>query len=80
MAYLNGNVKYLNVGTAPIYEVCPTLNFVLGIGELSNTIATIIAKSNTTANVILPGQFFLIKFKIQLLEIQLMILIHNQLN
>jgi len=58
VAFLNGNVKYLNVGTAPIYEVRPTLNFVLGIGELSNTIATIIAKSNTTANVILPGAIF----------------------
>lgn len=54
-ALLNGNVKYLNVGTAPIYNVRPTLNFVLGQGPKSKTLNTIIAKNNTAAQVIFPG-------------------------
>ncbi|ELL44126.1 binary toxin-like calcium binding domain-containing protein [Spiroplasma melliferum] len=57
-ALLNGNVKYLNVGTAPIYNVRPTLNFILGNNNLDPTLHTIIAKSNTTANVIFPGESY----------------------
>lgn len=58
VALLNGNVNYINVATAPIYNVKPTLNFVLGLGENGQTIATIVAKSNTLANVLLPGKIY----------------------
>ncbi|EJR90585.1 binary toxin-like calcium binding domain-containing protein, partial [Bacillus cereus] len=55
-AFLNGNVRYINVGTAPIYNVKPTLNFVVGLGNLATTVATVVAKSNTIANVLDPGE------------------------
>ncbi|MED1637902.1 PA14 domain-containing protein [Bacillus thuringiensis] len=52
--YLNANVRYNNVGTGTIYDVKPTTSFVLN----KDTIATITAKSNTTALSILPGQSY----------------------
>ncbi|MBJ7966992.1 binary toxin-like calcium binding domain-containing protein [Bacillus cereus] len=52
--YLNANVRYNNVGTGAIYDVKPTTSFVLN----SNTIATITAKSNTTALSISPGESY----------------------
>ncbi|MGR5864692.1 binary toxin-like calcium binding domain-containing protein [Bacillus cereus] len=54
-AFLNGNVRYVNVGTAPIYNVKPTLNFVIGRAQSGSTIATVVAKANTVANVLNPG-------------------------
>ncbi|EOO24383.1 hypothetical protein IIU_06736 [Bacillus cereus VD133] len=50
-AYLNGNIQYLNVGTAPIYHAKPTVNIQLG----NDVLKTIKAGSGTTANVINPG-------------------------
>ncbi|PNK22774.1 hypothetical protein CBR59_30085 [Bacillus thuringiensis] len=52
--YLNANVRYNNVGTGAIYEVKPTTSFVLD----KNTIATITAKSNSTALNISPGESY----------------------
>ncbi|HDR5276343.1 hypothetical protein AT268_13755 [Bacillus cereus] len=52
--YLNANVRYNNVGTGAIYDVKPTTSFVLN----KDTVATITAKSNTTALSISPGQSF----------------------
>ncbi|OLR27591.1 binary toxin-like calcium binding domain-containing protein [Bacillus cereus] len=57
-AFLNGNVRYVNVGTAPIYNVKPTLNFVVGEGSSAPTIATVMAKANTVANVLNPGTVY----------------------
>ncbi|OUB07918.1 hypothetical protein BK708_37380, partial [Bacillus thuringiensis serovar yunnanensis] len=50
-AYINANIRYYNAGTAPIYNVKPTINFVVGDG----TTETITAKTNTVANEIKPG-------------------------
>nr|ABR68093.1 Vip1A(BR) [Bacillus thuringiensis] len=52
--YLNANVRYNNVGTGAIYDVKPTTSFVLN----NNTIATITAKSNSTALSISPGDSY----------------------
>ncbi|MBN9901331.1 binary toxin-like calcium binding domain-containing protein, partial [Bacillus thuringiensis] len=52
--YLNANVRYNNVGTGAIYDVKPTTSFVLN----KDTIATITAKSNSTALSISPGQSY----------------------
>nr|AEH05932.1 vegetative insecticidal protein [Bacillus cereus]AHA51205.1 vegetative insecticidal protein [Bacillus cereus] len=52
--YLNANVRYNNVGTGAIYDVKPTTSFVLE----KNTIATITAKSNSTALSISPGESY----------------------
>nr|WP_172688950.1 binary toxin-like calcium binding domain-containing protein [Bacillus thuringiensis]AJR20766.1 Vip1-02 [Bacillus thuringiensis]AOB42271.1 Vip1-02 [Bacillus thuringiensis] len=52
--YLNANVRYNNVGTGAIYDVKPTTSFVLN----KDTIATITAKSNTTALSISPGDSY----------------------
>lgn len=57
-AFLNGNVRYINAGTAPIYEVKPTLNFVLGIGSSAQTISTVAAKSNAVADFLLPNKTY----------------------
>ncbi|PEA06361.1 binary toxin-like calcium binding domain-containing protein [Bacillus cereus] len=50
-AYLNANVRYYNTGTAPIYNVKPTTNFVLD-GE---SIVTVKAKENQLGNVLKAG-------------------------
>ncbi|HDR3452152.1 Vip1Fa1 (plasmid) [Bacillus thuringiensis serovar morrisoni str. 4AA1] len=52
--YLNANVRYNNVGTAAIYDVKPTTNFVLD----KTTLATIKAKENATADHIIPGNSY----------------------
>lgn len=57
-AFLNANIRYKNIGTAPIYECEPTLSFVLDEGENAQTIATISAKKNAVANAILPNQTY----------------------
>ncbi|ANN35839.1 hypothetical protein A9498_31285 (plasmid) [Bacillus thuringiensis serovar coreanensis] len=50
-AYLNANVRYYNTGTAPIYNVTPTTNFVLD----SETIVTVRAKENQLGDVLKAG-------------------------
>ncbi|TKI36822.1 hypothetical protein FC683_07330 [Bacillus cereus] len=52
--YVNTNVRYNNVGTGAIYNVKPTTSFVLN----NDTIATITAKSNSTALSISPGESY----------------------
>lgn len=55
VAFLNGNIRYTNIGTASIYNLKPTLNFILGIGEESKTIATILAKNDTLCRALTPN-------------------------
>lgn len=55
-AYLNANVRYYNAGTAPIYELRPTTNFVLQNSGAS--IATITAGSNQIGNSLAPGDTY----------------------
>ncbi|TKH19866.1 iota toxin protein Ib [Bacillus wiedmannii] len=50
-AYLNANVRYYNTGTAPIYNVKPTTNFVLD-GE---SIITVKAKENQLGDALKAG-------------------------
>ncbi len=57
-AFLNANIRYKNIGTAPIYECEPTLSFVLGQGKSAQTIATITAKKNAIANIVAPNQTY----------------------
>ncbi|QWH64093.1 Iota toxin protein Ib (plasmid) [Bacillus mycoides] len=52
-AYLNANVRYYNGGTAPIYDLRPTSNFVLQ--NSGNSIATITAGPNQIGNSLGPG-------------------------
>ncbi|WP_242319050.1 binary toxin-like calcium binding domain-containing protein [Bacillus cereus group sp. BfR-BA-01349] len=52
-AYLNANIRYYNGGTASIYDLRPTSNFVLqNSGE---SIATVTASGNTIGNSLGPG-------------------------
>lgn len=55
-AYVNANVRYYNSGTAPIYKVKPTTNFVLKNAE--KTLATITAGPNQIGEVLAPGQTY----------------------
>ncbi|WP_179955678.1 binary toxin-like calcium binding domain-containing protein [Bacillus sp. AY18-3] len=50
-AYLNANVRYFNTGTAPIYQVTPTNNFIID----DETIVTITAPSSNIGNSLSPG-------------------------
>ncbi|TEA45630.1 hypothetical protein EZE46_28215 [Bacillus sp. BH2] len=50
-AYLNANIRYFNTGTAPIYQVQPTNNFIIG----DDTIITITAPPNNIGNSLIPG-------------------------
>ncbi|OUB07447.1 hypothetical protein BK708_07620, partial [Bacillus thuringiensis serovar yunnanensis] len=50
-AFVNANIRYYNAGTAPVYNVKPTINFVVGDG----TAETITAKTNNVAQEIKPG-------------------------
>lgn len=52
-AYLNANVRYHNSGTAPIYDLKPTTNFVFQ--NSGDSIATITAGSNQIGNSLGPG-------------------------
>lgn len=49
-AYLNGNIRYNNTGTGAIYDLKPTLSFVLG----EDTLITTKAKDNATAALLKP--------------------------
>ncbi|PRT25977.1 binary toxin-like calcium binding domain-containing protein [Bacillus thuringiensis] len=55
-AYLNANVRYYNAGTAPIYDLRPTSNFVFENSGAS--IATITAGSNQIGNSLGPGDTY----------------------
>lgn len=50
-AYLNANVRYFNTGTAPIYQVTPTNNFIID----DETIMTITAPPSNIGNSLSPG-------------------------
>ncbi|WP_186315478.1 binary toxin-like calcium binding domain-containing protein [Bacillus thuringiensis] len=50
-AYLNANIRYFNTGTAPIYQVTPTNNFIID----DETIVTITAPSSNIGNSLSPG-------------------------
>ncbi|PYE88561.1 binary toxin-like calcium binding domain-containing protein [Bacillus sp. 196mf] len=51
-AAVNTNIRYYNVGTAPMMQVKPTISFALG----DMAIATVTAKENHIANVLAPGK------------------------
>ncbi|TPG70130.1 peptidase [Brevibacillus laterosporus] len=53
-AYMNANVRYYNTGTAPVYNLVPTTNLVLG----KETIATVTGQLNQKAMSIAPGQTY----------------------
>lgn len=53
-AYINTNIRYINTGTAPIYNLKPTANIVLG----KETIATISSQINQEAFSLGPGKIF----------------------
>jgi len=55
-AYLNANVRYYNAGTAPIYALQPTSNFVLQ--NSGKSITTIIAGTNQIGNSLGPGDTY----------------------
>ncbi|MBK3496391.1 Iota toxin protein Ib [Viridibacillus sp. YIM B01967] len=52
-AYLNANVRYYNAGTAPIYDLRPTSNFVFQ--NSGDSITTITAGPNQIGNSLGPG-------------------------
>lgn len=51
-AYINPNVRYYNTGTAPVYNLKPTITLTLDGGS----IASIKAQSNQTSGYLNPGQ------------------------
>ncbi|HEF1880276.1 binary toxin-like calcium binding domain-containing protein [Bacillus thuringiensis] len=55
-AFLNANVRYYNMGTAPIYEVRPTTNFILK--NTNQSLATIKAGPNQIGNSLSPGDTY----------------------
>ncbi|MED3025703.1 MULTISPECIES: binary toxin-like calcium binding domain-containing protein [Bacillus cereus group] len=55
-AYLNANVRYYNTGTAPIYDLRPTSNFVFQ--NSGTSIATITAGPNQIGNSLGPGDTY----------------------
>ncbi|WP_255260328.1 binary toxin-like calcium binding domain-containing protein [Bacillus cereus] len=55
-AFLNANVRYYNAGTAPIYEVRPTTNFVLR--NANQSLTTIKAGPNQIGNSLAPGDTY----------------------
>ncbi|WP_423734496.1 binary toxin-like calcium binding domain-containing protein [Bacillus thuringiensis] len=52
-AFLNANIRYYNGGTASIYDLRPTSNFVLQ--HSGESIATVTANGNTIGNSLGPG-------------------------
>ncbi|WP_100618253.1 binary toxin-like calcium binding domain-containing protein [Bacillus cereus] len=54
-AYFGANLRYINLGTAPIYKVRPTTTFVIGENQV---FATIMAKENQLANVLKPNEYY----------------------
>ncbi|MCY9512453.1 PA14 domain-containing protein, partial [Paenibacillus larvae] len=57
-AYFNGNIRYFNRGTAPMYNVLPTMNLILDKGKNARTLYTVKAQENHKAQVIGPGRFY----------------------
>ncbi|PFK27805.1 binary toxin-like calcium binding domain-containing protein [Bacillus cereus] len=55
-AFLNANVRYYNAGTAPIYEVRPTTNFMLR--NANQSLTTIKAGPNQIGNSLAPGDSY----------------------
>ncbi|HDR5353620.1 TPA: Iota toxin protein Ib [Bacillus thuringiensis] len=55
-AFLNANVRYYNAGTAPIYEVRPTTNFMLR--NANQSLTTIKAGPNQIGNSLSPGDTY----------------------
>ncbi|WP_100618224.1 binary toxin-like calcium binding domain-containing protein [Bacillus cereus] len=55
-AFLNANVRYYNAGTAPIYDVRPTTNFILR--NAKQTLTTIKAGPNQIGNNLPPGETY----------------------
>ncbi|PFN17570.1 binary toxin-like calcium binding domain-containing protein [Bacillus cereus] len=55
-AFLNANVRYYNAGTAPIYDLRPTTNFVFD--KSGTSIATITAGSNQIGNSLAPSDTY----------------------
>ncbi|MGQ7173840.1 hypothetical protein ACUOCP_54280, partial [Escherichia sp. R-CC3] len=55
-AFLNANVRYYNTGTAPIYEVRPTTNFILK--NANQSLTTIKAGPNQIGNSLSPGDTY----------------------
>ncbi|MDO6631803.1 binary toxin-like calcium binding domain-containing protein [Bacillus thuringiensis] len=53
-AHMNANVRYYNTGTAPIYNLIPTTNLVLG----NETVATVTGQLNQKAMSVAPGQTY----------------------
>lgn len=53
-AYINANVRYHNRGTAPIYNLKPTVNFILD----GDTISTVTAQSNQISLSLGPGKTY----------------------
>ncbi|HDR5365588.1 TPA: anthrax toxin protective antigen [Bacillus anthracis] len=54
-ARLNANIRYVNTGTAPIYNVLPTTSLVLGKNQ---TLATIKAKENQLSQILAPNNYY----------------------
>ncbi|ARF67808.1 hypothetical protein B7C51_08155 [Paenibacillus larvae subsp. pulvifaciens] len=57
-AYYNGNIRYFNRGTAPIYNAEPTTSLVLDTGKKAKTLFTVKAKENQKAQVVKPGDSY----------------------
>ncbi|PEZ26987.1 hypothetical protein CN345_24555, partial [Bacillus thuringiensis] len=53
-AFLNANVRYYNTGTAPMYNVQPTTELVLG----ADTLSTIQAQANQIGDSLSPGETY----------------------
>ncbi|WP_242273425.1 binary toxin-like calcium binding domain-containing protein [Bacillus cereus group sp. BfR-BA-01538] len=54
-ARLNANIRYYNTGTAPIYDVAPTINFVMMKG---NSIRTLRSGQDLQAKSLTPGSTY----------------------
>ncbi|OPA24182.1 hypothetical protein BHL53_14565 [Bacillus cereus] len=54
-ARLNANIRYYNTGTAPIYDVAPTINFVMLKG---NSIRTLRSGQDLQAKSLIPGSTY----------------------
>nr|WP_268569112.1 hypothetical protein [Paenibacillus larvae] len=57
-AYYNGNIRYFNRGTAPIYNAEPTTSLVLDTGKKAKTLFTVKTKENQKAQVVKPGDSY----------------------
>ncbi|MCY9512386.1 PA14 domain-containing protein, partial [Paenibacillus larvae] len=57
-AHFNGNIRYYNRATAPIYNVEPTLTLVLDATNNAQSLFTVKVKENQKAEVIKPGDSY----------------------